>query len=173
MTTEYLRNKFIVIIKESGASGAGMKMNKRNKSLLLKVDKNFTPAVVENGEEYYPNGIFVFNITKMLGFINSNKEKFNISDISVREYRSSMAILNEDHIDSVDIENPVILAEISPGRHNVIDGRHRVERAYRLGKDTIPGYILAPWQHMQFLITVEAYHAFVKYWNDKVKEIQE
>ena len=162
-----------MIIKENGASGPGMKMSKRNKSLLLKVDKNFTPAVVESGEEYYPNGIFVFNITKMRGFINNNKEKFKKCDISVREYRRSYAILNDDHIDSVDIENPVILAEISPGRYNVIDGRHRVERAYRLGKDTIPGYILAPWQHMQFLITVEAYHAFVKYWNDKVKEMQE
>ena len=30
----------------------------------LKADKDFTPTPVNDGDELYPNGIFVFNITK-------------------------------------------------------------------------------------------------------------
>ncbi len=147
-------------------------MTKRKNSLKLEIDKNFIPAVTVDGEEYFPNGYFVFNITKMLKFISNNKEEFEIKDISIKEYRRVTAIIDENHIDKVDINIPIILAEISPGRHNVIDGNHRVEKAYRSGKETIPGHILTPWQHMPFLTTIEAYHAYVKYWNGKVKEME-
>jgi len=162
-----------MIIKGSGASGGVMKISSFYKSMLLKVDKDFVPSVIEGGDEYYPNGIFIFNITKMLGFINDNKGRIKIKDISVKEYRKAYFILNEDHIDKVDLKNPVILAEISPGRHNIIDGHHRVEKAYRSGIDTIPAYILTPYQHMPFLTDTEAYHSYVDYWNGKVKEMQE
>ena len=162
----------MTIIKKSGASGKNMKKGKKNQSLLLKVDGAFTPALVEDGEEFYPNGYFVFNITKMLRYIITHKDRFKISDISVPEYRRSMAIINEDHIDKVNIESPVILAEISPGKHNVIDGHHRIEKAYRMRKENIPGYILTPCQHMPFLTTVKVYHAYIEYWNNKVKEME-
>jgi len=112
----------------------------------------------------------VFNITKMLKFIDDNKERFEIKNISVKEYRRGTAIINENHVDKVDITVPVILAEISPGRYNVIDGNHRIEKAYRLGVQTVPTYVLIAKQHLPFLTTVEAYHAYVEYWNNKVKE---
>jgi len=143
-------------------------MNKRIKSLILKIDENFKPAVPEKGDEYYPNGFFVFNITKMLGFIGDDKDKIELQNISVKEYRRGTAVLNEDHVDKVDINKPIILAEISPGKHNVIDGNHRIEKAYIMGEETIPAYILTARQHLIFLTTVEAYHAYVKYWNDKL-----
>jgi len=146
-------------------------MNKRIKSLILKIDENFKPAIPEKGDEYYPNGFFVFNITKMLEFIDDSKDKIELENISVKEYRRGTAVLNEDHVDKVDIGKPIILAEISPGKHNVIDGNHRIEKAYRMGKETIPAYILTARQHLPFLTTVEAYHAYVKYWNDKLNEI--
>ncbi len=34
-------------------------MNKRKKSLILKIDENYKPAIPEEGEEYFPNGYFV------------------------------------------------------------------------------------------------------------------
>lgn len=146
-------------------------MNKRKKSLILKIDENYKPAITEEGEEYFPNGFFVFNITKMLEFIGDNKDKIELENISVEEYRRGTAVLNEDYVDKADINNPVILAEISPGRHNIIDGNHRIEKAYRLGEKTIPAYVLTARQHLPFLTTIEAYHAYVKYWNDKLNEI--
>lgn len=144
-------------------------MNKRKKSLILKIDENYKPAIPEEGEEYFPNGFFVFNITKMLEFIADNKDKIELKNISVEEYRRGTAVLNEDHVDKADINKPVILAEISPGRHNVIDGNHRIEKSYRLGEKTIPAYVLTAKQHLPFLTTVEACHAYVKYWNSKLK----
>jgi len=146
-------------------------MNKRNKSLILKIDENYEPAITEESEEYFSNGFFVFNITKMLKFIGDNKDKIELENISVEEYRRGTAVLNEDHVDKADINQPVILAEISPGRHNVIDGNHRIEKAYRLGTKTIPAYVLTAKQHLPFLTTVEAYRAYVKYWNNKLNEI--
>ncbi len=145
-----------------------MKLTKRKNPLLLEIDENFNPAVTEEGEEFFPNGYFVFNITKMLNFISSNKEIFELKNISIKEYRRGTAVINESHVDKVDITVPIILAEISPGRYNVIDGNHRIEKAHRLGAETIPAYVLTMRQHLPFLTTVEAYRAYVGYWNEKV-----
>ena len=142
-------------------------MSKKKNPLLLEIDENYEPAVTEGGDECYPNGFFVFNITKMLKFISNNPGTIELKKIKVKEHRSSFSVLNENHLEKVDIDKPIILAEISPGRYNVIDGNHRIEKAYRSGVETIPAYILIVRQHLPFLTTVEAYHAYVKYWNSK------
>lgn len=70
---------------------------------------------------------------------------------------------------STDISKPVILAEISPGQYNLIDGHHRMEKALRLGVARIPSYRLNAEQHSKFLTTEKGYIDFVNYWNDKLK----
>jgi hypothetical protein len=42
---------------------------------LLKLNKKFEPLPSEEDEEFFPNGIFLFNITKLLAFAESNSEK--------------------------------------------------------------------------------------------------
>jgi hypothetical protein len=42
----------------------------------LTVDKNFTPCPESDGDEFYPNGMFVVNITKMTEYIIDNPEVF-------------------------------------------------------------------------------------------------
>ncbi len=42
----------------------------------LKIDKSFKPSEVMDGDEIYPNGIFVFNISKLIEFIESNPDIF-------------------------------------------------------------------------------------------------
>jgi hypothetical protein len=37
--------------------------------MKLKIIKKFTPCPIDDGDELFPNGIFEFNITKMLSFI--------------------------------------------------------------------------------------------------------
>lgn len=32
---------------------------------LLKIDKKFTPCLTDDGDELFPNGIFVFNISRI------------------------------------------------------------------------------------------------------------
>ena len=75
-------------------------------------------------------------------------------------------------IDKTNITVPIILAEIRPGGYNVIDGNHRLEKAYRMGVEYIKGYKLRPEQHIPFLTSLKAYHAYVEYWNSKIMDDQ-
>jgi hypothetical protein len=49
------------------------------------------------------------------------------------------------------------LAEISPGRFNVIDGHHRVAKARRDGVPTVRARKIACAQHVRFLTSTAAY----------------
>jgi hypothetical protein len=137
-------------------------------SRKLKIDSRFTPCSVEDGDELFPNGIFVFNITKMTEYIMHSRIPFE--EIQVRDFSRGASKFKEEHLAAVDITRPIIVAEISPGRYNVIDGNHRVEKARRLGMETIKAYKLGPEQHLQFLTTSQGYSAYVEYWNGKLKD---
>jgi hypothetical protein len=39
--------------------------------IKLKLDKMFRPCPLDEGDEAYPNGIFEFNITRLLTFIDA------------------------------------------------------------------------------------------------------
>ena len=65
--------------------------------------------VTPDGDELYLNGIFEFNITKLLEFINTNKDKFHPEKVevkAVRAFRSNN--LNESTIKSADLSIPII-----------------------------------------------------------------
>jgi hypothetical protein len=64
---------------------------------------------------------------------------------------------------------PVILAEISPGHYNLIDGNHRMEKARRIGVGSILAYKLDVNQHLKFLTEKKAYLSYIEYWNGKCK----
>ena len=115
------------------------------KPQLLSIDKSNRPALVNDEDELYQNGIFVFNVTKMTEYLCKYKDKATPESIEVKKYRSGFAVLTENHIDKTNITVPIILAEIRPGGYNVIDGNHRLEKAY---------------------------HAYVEYWNSKIMDDQ-
>jgi len=52
-------------------------------------------------------------------------------------------------MDLVGISRPVILAEISPGCYNLIDGNHRMEKARKAGIKSIQAYRLNVKQHIR------------------------
>ena len=136
----------------------------------LKIDDNFTPCPVEDGDELFPNGIFVFNITKIMEYIQENSESIPLVEVAVSDFYKDFSSINESYLDTVDIYKPVILAEISPGRYNLIDGNHRIEKARRLKTNSIRAYKLDVVQHMRFLTSRKAYTIYVEYWNSKLKE---
>ncbi|MBB5349581.1 ParB N-terminal domain-containing protein [Desulfoprunum benzoelyticum] len=67
----------------------------------------------------------------------------------------------------MEVSTPIILAEISPGRFNLIDGNHRTEKARMMGVKKVIAYKLGVEQHMKFLTDLKAYKAYVAYWNSK------
>lgn len=135
----------------------------------LKKNRNFTPCPIDDEDEMYPNGIFVFNITKMAEYILKNPDRFFCEEVLVKDFISSFSKVNVSHLPTVDVSKPVILAEIAPGRYNVIDGNHRMEKARRDGVETIRAYRIGPEEHLKFLTTQEGYLAYVEYWNGKLK----
>ena len=92
----------------------------------------------------------------------------DLVDVNVADFPKYFSSINESHLDSVDVSQPIIIAEISPGHYNLIDGNHRMEKARRLGINRISAYKLNVDQHIAFLTKKEAYQSYVAYWNGKV-----
>lgn len=136
---------------------------------MLKADKDFTPCPVAAGDELFPNGIFEFNVTKILEYIEENPDDITVEEVAVSDFFEGFSLINESHMDSVEISQPVILAEISPGQYNLIDGNHRMEKARRMGINNLMAYRLNVEQHMKFLTSKKAYVAYIEYWNSKLK----
>jgi len=102
-------------------------------SRKLKLNKNYLPCTANENDEIYPNGIFRFNVTRILEHIGAGKleaEKVEINTIEWfrTHFRGSV---NESHLPSVDVTLPVLQAEIRQGMYEIIDGHHRLEKAYR------------------------------------------
>jgi len=134
-----------------------------------RVDNHFTACPAVAGDELYANGIFVFNITKIIEYIKENPNSITLEEVAVSDFFESFSSINESHMALVEISQPVILAEISPGRYNLIDGNHRMEKARRAGIKSMLAYKLNAEQHMKFLTSKKAYIAYIEYWNSKLK----
>jgi hypothetical protein len=135
----------------------------------LEINKNFTPCDTAEGDELYPNGIFVFNITKMIEYIERNQDEIELIEATVADFPEEFSSINEAHLDSVDVSIPVILAEISPGHYNLIDGNHRMQKAREMGISHLRAYRLSVKQSIQFLTAKKTYLSYVDYWNGKLK----
>jgi hypothetical protein len=137
--------------------------------IKLKFDKKFQPVSSDDGDELYPNGIFVFNISKLLIFIKENPHLFQPESVSVKSARTfPSSNLSESTIQTANTSEPIILAEIAPGKFNVIDGNHRLERAYRDGMIDILAYKVKVEHHIRFLTSIKAYKVCIDYWNAKI-----
>lgn len=126
---------------------------------------------VDAEDELFPNGFFEFNITKLIAHIKVNPDNFPIEEVALDTFWESSINLDETAVLAANLSVPVILAEISPGRFNVVDGNHRVAKARRGGVKRLPAYKVRPDQHHRFLISVDAYEKYVEYWNEKVAEM--
>jgi hypothetical protein len=136
---------------------------------LLKVDPHFTPCPVQTDDELYPNGIFEFNVTRLREDIRNNPDRYTLEEMAVSDFPPSFSSINEEHLDSVDISKPLILAEIAPGLHNLIDGHHRLEKARRTDQTSLPVYRLNVEQHLGFLTNQKSYEIYIGYWNSKLQ----
>lgn len=137
--------------------------------MRMTLDREFKPATVDPGDETFASGIFVFNVTKLMAYIESNPDAFSKEEVAIETLgASSSAGLNEATIRLTDLSLPIILAEICPGRFSAVDGSHRVEKARQAGAKTILVYRVSPNQHLRFLTSAFAYERYVEYWNSKL-----
>lgn len=134
----------------------------------LKINSHFISCPIDDEDELYPNGIFVFNITKMTEYVQHRN--ITCEEVLVKDFSRGSSKFRENHLATVDVSKPIIVAEISPGRFNVIDGNHRMEKARRMGIERILAYKLSPEQHMQFLTTEKGYLTYIEYWNSKLED---
>ncbi|MCX6561067.1 MAG: hypothetical protein NTZ26_11230 [Candidatus Aminicenantes bacterium] len=139
---------------------------------MLKADENFIPCRVDDGDELFQNGIFEFNVTRILEHIVKHPEDIAFTEVDVKDFLPEHSKLSQPHVDSVDPSRPVVLAEISPGVYNLIDGHHRMEKARSLGIAKLRAYKLQARQHVAFLISKKAYLSYIEYWNNKLEDNQ-
>lgn len=141
-----------------------------NKNRRIKLDKNFIPLPNDVGDEIYPNGIFNFSISRILEHIASGKLKAEEEQINVGEWFKLhiRGAVNEEHLTKVNVRKPVIQAEIRPDRFEIIDGNHRMERAFREGVEFIDSYRLKGEQLLPYFADERGYKAFIEYWNSKL-----
>lgn len=138
----------------------------------LRRDKSFQPCPAESGDEHYANGIFEFNITRLLAFIDACTERFPIESVTVTDFPAyGGSHLNEEIVQTADLSRPILLAEIAPGRFNVIDGNHRLARARRDSVQIVPARRVCCPDHIPFLTSEWAYEKYVEYWNSKVEDL--
>jgi hypothetical protein len=124
----------------------------------LKRDKNFQSCPAESGDEYYQNGIFEFNITRLLAFIDTCAERFPIELVPVAEFPNcGDSHLDEETVRTADLSRPILLAEIAPGLYNVIDGNHRLARARCDRVQVIPSRRVRCPDHVPFLTSAWDY----------------
>ena len=137
----------------------------------LKLDQEFQPCTAEPGDELYPNGIFEFNITRLLAFVSDHSERFPIESVELSDIPDhGGGGLDEAAIDAVDLSRPILLAEIAPGHFNLIDGHHRIAKARREALSSIAAHRVRCPDHLAFLTSTRAYETYVEYWNSKLDD---
>lgn len=136
----------------------------------IKPEERIELCPVTANDELYQLGIFEFNITKLLEYIHANPDRFPLSSISVEDFYPEHAVINKRHLKTLSNPDPVILAEISPGRYDLIDGNHRMQKAKESGVSALQAYKVPMVDHVRFLTSTKAYTAYVDYWNGKLAE---
>jgi len=139
----------------------------------LRPNKRFQPCPITEGDEIFANGIFEFNITRILALLDTDPVRFSVEVVKVAtivDYGGRN--LDEATILAADLSRPILLAEIAPGRYNPIDGNHRIAKARRDRVASIPARRIGCPAHIPFLTSTRAYESYVEYWNSKIKELR-
>ena len=156
-------------------------MTFRYREMIYRPD--FYEFDIKDRTEWYPNGIFNYNISRMIkdlqnhelsndnkSFLNSVfKAPVSVSEAIKRSYGGRE--LQEKHIDQADITRPLIYVEIAPDGYNLIDGNHRLAKAKRDGIDTLEAYFMPAHTAIHYLGSEKEYSKYVEYWNSKIEDI--
>ncbi|MBA2666322.1 MAG: hypothetical protein H0U69_04725, partial [Trueperaceae bacterium] len=110
--------------------------------IKLSLDEDFVACPVVDGDELFPSGVFEFNVSRILAYLERCPDDVVLVSVAVGDFSRWLDDLDEAHVAAADLARPLVLAEIAPGRFNVIDGHHRLEKARRHGVGTLQAYRL-------------------------------
>jgi hypothetical protein len=81
-----------------------------SKPVQLRLDRGFCPCEAMGGDEIYPNGIFEFNVTRLLAYIDG-AGRFRAEHVALDDipYAGISPRLNELTVLNADLSRPVIL----------------------------------------------------------------
>lgn len=137
--------------------------------------KNRTMRLSEarSGDEIYANGIFLFNISRILEDIRDGAIPYTREILVLEDwFKSNLrpTDLDEEHLLKIDTSTPILLAEISTARYSIIDGNHRIEKAFREGQKSIECNKILSRTLLDYFTDERGYLSYLDYWNEKVRE---
>jgi hypothetical protein len=148
---------------------------------------SFTPPAPQDGDEYFRNGIFFFNITRMAEDIAAGlcEHERCRTDIAIWHTASTRDPIDDEFVEQTDLTKPVIIAEISPDKlayypdidpadwrlrgYHLIDGWHRVEKAHRHGIKALDACIIPMGFHIRYMYS--GFGQYSEYWQSKLTEL--
>ena len=140
------------------------------KNRKMKLNKKFTP-ISETAEEVY-GGFLQFNISAIIQDIASKKLIVDKKRIHIKnwfkEHSIEFGVINKEHLPSVDLSVPIIQAELRINKYEIIDGNHRMQKAFDNGRIYINSYQIKGEQLANYLMSKEQYESYIRYWNEKV-----
>jgi len=141
------------------------------KKRTLRLSKKFEPSPIPAEEVY--GGFLQFNISAIINEIKSKKLILPKKRIYLKkwfkEHSADFSVINREHLKSVDLNTPVIQAEIRIERYEIIDGNHRMKKALDDGRTYINSYQVSGEQLVSYLLNKEQYESYVRYWNEKIE----
>ena len=92
----------------------------------LRLDKGFQPCPVERGDEMYPNGIFEFNITRLLAFVQEHADRFQVEQVDLSEFPDygNSPHLNEEAVRLADLHSKIIVIDRTLATRALISAMH-------------------------------------------------
>jgi len=140
------------------------------KNRKLKLNKKFEPLSTPAEEVY--GGFLQFNISAIIEDITSKKLTVEKKRIYIKSWLKDHCLessnINKEYLPSVILDTPVIQAEIRIEKYEIIDGNHRMQKAFDDGRTYINSYQIKGEQLANYLMSKEKYTSYVSYWNEKV-----
>jgi len=126
------------------------------------------PCNLKNGDEPFQFINITWNVTEALKYAKANLKPSNMNRNTITNYYTNfinpVIRINENHLKDVDITKPGIMVAISedPTTYILIDGNHRLTRAYREGKE-FSCYKISFAEQFRFITTIDGIQSVQRY----------
>lgn len=114
----------------------------------------YETIITDEGDEIFKSYGGTWNITKLQKYLERSSEYRYTLDKDFYEHliRDDQTV-DESKIDNVDLQVPIIVAQLNNHRYLLIDGIHRVRKAKKNNMECMHAYVVPFEIHVKFLKT--------------------